>query len=162
MYGELKVQDKDEIKLKRLRADGGDKDGLMEADVRKKLKGKISSVTIFCNVAQVQVVNETYLVGILKNYSLSNLFDGEESKDGGGRSSSDSHYNQLSKKLFKDKKLNRLWEKAEKSGFTEVELKALKEEFSHHQDKLDEYYGIMESLTAEEKSLVSFLKVLIQ
>jgi len=60
----------------------------------------------------------------------------------------------IHKNLFKDKKLNKLWEKAERVGFTEKELKTLKEEFSHHQDKLDDYYMFMESLTNEDKNLM--------
>jgi len=100
---------------------------------------------VFCLIAPT---------GILNNFSLSNLFAEEYEADVGA-----DHENRLHKKLFKDKKLNRLWEKAEKSGFTEMELKALKDEFGHHQDKLDEYYAIMESLTAEEKSkLVNFYR----
>ncbi|XP_037069031.1 alpha-2-macroglobulin receptor-associated protein-like, partial [Pollicipes pollicipes] len=46
--------------------------------------------------------------------------------------------------LFKDKKLNRLWEKAEKAGFSQEELKQLREEFQHHQQRLDEYYELVE------------------
>jgi|LakMenEpi03Aug12_release.lakeMendotaPanAssembly.Ray.scaffolds.fasta_scaffold885185_1 hypothetical protein len=33
-------------------------------------------------------------------------------------------------------KLQKLWEKAEKSGLTSSELLALQEEFSHHQEKV--------------------------
>lgn len=36
-----------------------------------------------------------------------------------------------------------LWSKAETSGFTSEELSALKEEFTHHQDKIDQYYDIL-------------------
>lgn len=53
---------------------------------------------------------------------------------------SDKHIN---KSLFKDKKLNKLWQKAETAGFTNEELAALKEEFSHHQDKIDQYYSLL-------------------
>jgi hypothetical protein len=35
--------------------------------------------------------------------------------------------------LFKDKKLDKLWHKAQKSGLTEEELMILKSEFLHHQ-----------------------------
>jgi len=50
------------------------------------------------------------------------------------------------KSLFKDKKLVRLWEKAELSGFTAEELKSLKQEFDHHQDKVDVYYSLLENI----------------
>ena len=67
--------------------------------------------------------------------------------------------------IFKDKKLNKLWLKAESAGFTgsplvflliwcnnfiftswiaETELKTLKEEFVHHQEKVLEFYGLLE------------------
>ena len=41
LLSELKVQDKEELTLKKLKADGLDKDGLKEADVRMKLKSKL-------------------------------------------------------------------------------------------------------------------------
>jgi hypothetical protein len=39
----------------------------------------------------------------------------------------------LRRGLFKDKKLDKLWHKAQKSGLTEEELIVLKSEFLHHQ-----------------------------
>jgi len=56
---------------------------------------------------------------------------------------SDEHIN---KSLFKDKKLSKLWEKAERSGFTAEELRALKEEFNHHQDKIDQYFSLLKDM----------------
>ncbi|KAF4532393.1 hypothetical protein B566_EDAN003845 [Ephemera danica] len=54
---------------------------------------------------------------------------------------SDDHLNKL---IFKDKKLNKLWLKAERSGFTvAAELKTLHEEFTHHQDKIDQYQSLI-------------------
>jgi hypothetical protein len=89
--------------------------------------------------------------GILNSFALIEFFedDAKSDKEPHHHKDADNHIN---KSLFKDKKLNKLWEKAEKSGFNEKELKALKEEFVHHQDKIDEYYMLMESLTNEDKS----------
>jgi hypothetical protein len=42
--------------------------------------------------------------------------------------------------LFKDKKLDKLWHKAQKSGLTEEELMILKSEFLHHQVSLSHIY----------------------
>ena len=39
LYYELKLQDKEEIALKKLKSEIGDKDGLREAQVRKKFNG---------------------------------------------------------------------------------------------------------------------------
>lgn len=49
----------------------------------------------------------------------------------------------INKSMFKDKKLNKLWVKAEQSGFNVDELRALKEEFTHHQDKIDQYFSLL-------------------
>ncbi|KAG0723915.1 Alpha-2-macroglobulin receptor-associated protein [Chionoecetes opilio] len=121
LLSELKVQDKEELTLKKLKGDGMDKEGLKEADLRKKLRN----------------IMEKF--GLNADLREDNLVD----------SISEAHMNDLKersilKAIFKDKKLNRLWTKAEASGFTEVELKALKEEFQHHQDKVDEYYALVQ------------------
>jgi len=108
LYSELKVQDKDELTLKKLRGEGSDKDGSKDAEVRKKFNS------------------------ILLNYGL-----------GGTPDSSDSQQNPA-KALFKDKKLQRLWEKAEQAGLQGEELIALQEEFKHHQRKVDEYKALLE------------------
>jgi len=108
LYSELKVQDKDELTLKKLRGEGSDKDGSKDAEVRKKFNS------------------------ILLSYGL-----------GGTPDSSDSQQNPA-KALFKDKKLQRLWEKAEQAGLQGEELIALQEEFKHHQRKVDEYNALLE------------------
>lgn len=41
--------------------------------------------------------------------------------------------------IFKDKKLDKLWQKVINSGFDDEELMLLKEEFNHHQQKVEEY-----------------------
>lgn len=57
----------------------------------------------------------------------------------------------INKSLFKDKKLNQLWSKAEASGFTSEELAALKEEFTHHQEKIDQYYDLLSDVEGGKK-----------
>jgi hypothetical protein len=42
LFSELKIHDKEEVAWKRLKAEGLDKDGLKEAELRKKLTGKCS------------------------------------------------------------------------------------------------------------------------
>lgn len=113
---DLKEQDKDEITLKRLRAEGQDKDGLREADVRRKL-----------NI-------------ILRKYGLEDdlRFHPNFQKVG-----DDSEADAFDKQIFKDKKLDKLWKKAEMSGFSEEQLKVLKEEFKHHQEKINEYHQMI-------------------
>lgn len=69
--------------------------------------------------------------------------DYKRAKDQLLNEATDDHIN---KSLFKDKKLNKLWSKAEAAGFTTQELLALKEEFSHHQDKIDEYYSLLKNV----------------
>jgi len=113
LYSELKMQDKQELTLKRVRAEQGDKEGAMEAEVRKAF------------------------TGIMNTYGLA----GASSEDSENPSRSGQKLQQV---MFKDKKLNRLWEKAEKAGLTEEERLSLKQEFMHHQEKMDEYHKLLD------------------
>ncbi|XP_017775349.1 PREDICTED: alpha-2-macroglobulin receptor-associated protein [Nicrophorus vespilloides] len=119
IYSELKIHDKEEFTLKRLKSEGGDKDGLKEAELRKKL------LTIMD------------LYGLLEHFEDGRIRRKEHSSDTEGND------DYLNKSLFKDKKLIKLWSKAEAAGFTDSELAALKEEFDHHQDKVDQYYSLL-------------------
>ncbi|CAH2085270.1 unnamed protein product [Euphydryas editha] len=119
LYSDLMIQDKEEITLKRVKGEGGDKEGLKEAELRRKL------------------------TTIMDNYGLREHFE-----DVSGRRKEDPAYNSamdgyINKSLFKDKKLNMLWAKAEASGFTSEELSALREEFMHHQEKIDQYHDLL-------------------
>ncbi|KAK5649322.1 hypothetical protein RI129_000351 [Pyrocoelia pectoralis] len=121
LFGELKLHDKEEITWKKLKTEGKDKEGLKEAELRKKLLH----------------IMEMY--GLLEHFQ-DVMGTSKPSQDKVFNDANDDHIN---KSLFKDKKLNKLWSKAESAGFSYQELQALREEFSHHQDKIDEYYSIL-------------------
>jgi len=125
LYSELKVQDKHELTLKKLKAEGGDKEGTKEADVRKRF------------------------LTIMDNYGLSG--------NSGPDSTSILKDETKSNAIFKDKKLARLWEKAEKSGLTNEELVALQEEFQHHAAKIQEYQNLLE--IAKERGSEKFNEI---
>ncbi|XP_068623347.1 alpha-2-macroglobulin receptor-associated protein isoform X2 [Battus philenor] len=126
LYSDLMIQDKEEIILKRVKSEGGDKEGLKEADLRRKL------------------------TNIMNVYGLREHFDdkyvGRPKMDPSHNSATDEYIN---RSLFKDKKLNMLWSKAEASGFTPEELSALREEFIHHQEKIDQYYDLLGNVETE-------------
>ncbi|KAL3225811.1 hypothetical protein MRX96_049090 [Rhipicephalus microplus] len=54
--------------------------------------------------------------------------------------------------MFRDKKLNKLWIKVQKAGLSDQELRTLKEEFQHHQDKIDQFYATQDK---DEKDLAN-------
>ena len=87
LYSELVVQDKEELQLKRLKADNLDKDGLKEAELRKKFGAIIERF------------------GLAEHFGDDPVAQFEEEKT-------------KLNSFFKDKKLQRLWDKAETSGFT--------------------------------------------
>ena len=124
----MKLHDKEEITWKHLKADGKDKDGLKEAELRKKL------------------------ITIMGNYNLLDQADdvNDASKYRAHKPLNEASDKYLNKSFFKDKKLNKLWEKAETAGFTPEELAALKEEFGHHQDKVDQYYALLHDVKGGE------------
>ncbi len=105
LYSELKLQDKEEATLKRVKSEAGDKDGALEASVRKRFAG---------------IVNKYGLTKYGEDDAVKEEEEGRATKN----------------MYFKDKRLNRLWEKAEKAGLTEDELMTLKLEFRHHQAKV--------------------------
>ncbi|GLH07392.1 Alpha-2-macroglobulin receptor-associated protein [Gryllus bimaculatus] len=124
LFGELKIHDKEELAFKKMKAEGLDKDGMQEAVMRKRL------------------------IGIMSTYGLLEHFQELEDPRNQGQHkafNADSE-DYINKSLFKDKKLNKLWEKAEQAGFTASELKALREEFNHHQDKIDQYYSLLKEV----------------
>lgn len=124
LFSELKVHDKEELAWKRLKNDGLDKDGLKEAELRRKLTGIMSSY------------------GLLEHFE--DVTDPKKMKQ--HKSFNDASDDHINKSLFKDKKLNKLWDKAETSGFTVEELQALREEFNHHQEKIDQYYSLLKDV----------------
>ena len=81
LFSALKLQDKNELTLKKLKSEGGDKDGSKENEVRKKFNS------------------------IMISFGLGGT---QESVD-----NSDNNEAASSKTLFRDKKLQRLWDKAE-------------------------------------------------
>lgn len=128
MFGELKLHDKEEITWKHLKAEGKDKDGLKEAELRKKL------------------------MTVMEDYNLLDQKDDvdDPTKYRAHKALNDASDKYINKSLFKDKKLNKLWEKAETAGFTNEELAALKEEFEHHQDKVDQYYALLHDVKEKD------------
>lgn len=124
IFGELKIHDKEEITLKRIKSEGLDKEGLKEAELRKKLLDIMNRFDLIEHFEEVQDPLKH------KHHKAMN----EASED------------YINKSLFKDKKLNKLWAKAETAGFTTEELEALKEEFTHHQNKIDQYYAVLQDV----------------
>lgn len=93
------------------------------------------------------------LIGIMSTYDLLEVMDVDGANDPElykkhkpyeGKVKSDNYKN---KSLFKDKKLNKLWERAEVGGFSPEELQALKDEFLHHEEKVEMYYALLEKMT---------------
>lgn len=123
LFSDLKIHDKEEIASKHFRAEGKDRDGLGVARLRKKLIGIMSTYGLLEHFA------ETEDPQLLKRHKALN--DGS---------------NYVAKDVFNDKRLNKLWAKAEMAGFTHEELEALKEEFTHHQDKVDEYMSLLKDV----------------
>lgn len=125
-----------------MKAEGKDKDGLKEAELRKKL---LNIMSMFNLLDQAENVGDPDKAKPFKPLN----------------EASDKHIN---KSLFKDKKLNKLWQKAETAGFTQEELLALKDEFNHHQDKIDQYYALLHDVkgnpedNSESKQIIHIYK----
>lgn len=129
LYADLKIQDKVEIELKKLKAEDMDKDGLKEAEVRQRLMDFLEKYDM------------KKVISIPKPQDISNeipeTFDHQ----------------------LRDKKLQKLWKKAEFAGFSESEMEKLKEEFLHHQMKVDEYNSLQENFDPIADSEDNFIDI---
>lgn len=130
LFTELKIHDKEELAFKHQKAEKPKdfNDGMKEAELRKKLIGIMSTYDLL-EIIDLDDANEQ---------------EGKRQKPYEGKAKSDNYKN---KSLFKDKKLNKLWERAELGGFSPEELETLKEEFLHHEEKVQMYYSMLEKLT---------------
>ncbi|KAJ8724279.1 hypothetical protein PYW08_015753 [Mythimna loreyi] len=128
LYSDLMIQDKEELIYKRVKSEGGDKEGLKEAELRRKL------------------------TSIMSAYGLLHHFDPDATKEKDHPAYNSAMDDYINKSIFKDKKLNYLWTKAEASGFTMEELLALREEFTHHQEKIDQYYDLFDDESPKDDS----------
>ncbi|XP_054166745.1 alpha-2-macroglobulin receptor-associated protein-like isoform X2 [Oppia nitens] len=124
LMADFKAQDKEEITLKKFKSDGQDKDGVKEAQVRKQL------------------------AAILKKYGLSDSDKIDEEVDNNTSGKHRDHY--IDKQIFRDKKLDKLWKKAQNSGLNDEQLMILKEEFKHHEMKLKEYKQLIDDMNVSE------------
>ncbi|XP_043265839.1 alpha-2-macroglobulin receptor-associated protein [Colletes gigas] len=130
IFSDLQIHDKEEIAFKHFKSNGEDPNGEEEARLRKKLIGIMSTYGL------LEHFDDTEDPKLLKKHKPLN--DGS---------------NYVAKDVFRDKRLNKLWAKAEHGGFTHEELQTLKEEFQHHQDKVDEYMNLLKDVEAGDTEI---------
>lgn len=134
LRADLAKHELDELSLKKMKAHNQDKDGLFEAAVRKKL---LSIMTKYKLERYYDDVHPVY--------------DGDDTKRANLTKTKleKQNANSAPKPTFRDSKLDKLWKKAEKSGFSQEQLMILHEEFEHQQDKLDDHYETMNMIEEE-------------
>ncbi|XP_070587420.1 alpha-2-macroglobulin receptor-associated protein-like [Erythrolamprus reginae] len=121
LHSDLRLQEKDELGWKKLKAAGRDEDGEREARLRRRLE-----VT-------------------MTKYGLSGKKDGQQPWE-------TNHLREdPAQGGLGDPRLEKLWNKAKSSGkFSEEQLERLWREFQHHQDKVQEYDLLLETLSRTE------------
>ncbi|MCI4376133.1 hypothetical protein PGIGA_G00184770 [Pangasianodon gigas] len=123
LHSDLKIQEKDELQWKKLKADGLDEDGEREAKLRRNF-----------NI-------------ILAKYGM----DGKKDNRALDSNNLKDHDAKLGE-MFDDPRLDKLWNKAKTSGkFSEEELLSLRKEFEHHKDKIHEYNIVMDTVSRTEE-----------
>ncbi|XP_042303812.1 alpha-2-macroglobulin receptor-associated protein [Sceloporus undulatus] len=132
LHSDLKIQEKDELQWKKLKAEGLDEDGEKEAKLRRNL----------------DVILAKYGMNGKKDAppgATNYIKDGLEEED-----------------LLDDPRLVKLWNKAKSSGkFSEEELEKLWREFRHHKEKVHEYNILMEAISRTEdlhKNMITALE----
>ncbi|XP_053477906.1 alpha-2-macroglobulin receptor-associated protein [Ictalurus furcatus] len=123
LHSDLKIQEKDELQWKKLKAEGLDEDGEREAKLRRNF-----------NI-------------ILAKYGM----DGKKDNRAMDSNNLKDHDVKLGE-MFEDPRLDKLWNKAKTSGkFSEEELQSLRKEFEHHKDKIHEYNIVMDTVSRTEE-----------
>ena len=124
---DLKAQDKEELALKKMKADNLDKDGIKETQIRRQLSA------------------------ILQKYGLVEHYKSEDDSDNNSSAKSDKRTDDyIDKQIFRDKKLDKLWKKAQNTGLDDEQMKILKEEFRHHEEKIEQYNQIIDDINARQ------------
>ena len=80
LYSQLKVQDKDELTLKKLRAEGSDKEGVKEAEVRRRFAGIMESFGLAGGQVEAREAGEDTPKALFRDKKLVRLWE----KVGGG------------------------------------------------------------------------------
>ncbi|XP_030643914.1 alpha-2-macroglobulin receptor-associated protein [Chanos chanos] len=123
LHSDLKLQEKDELHWKKLKAEGLDENGEREAKLRRNF-----------NI-------------ILAKYGMDGKKDTRTME-----SNSLKDHDVKEGDTFDDPRLDKLWNKAKTSGkFSEEELQSLRREFQHHKDKIHEYNLIMDTVSRTEE-----------
>ncbi|KAL2097422.1 hypothetical protein ACEWY4_006629 [Coilia grayii] len=123
LHSDLKIQEKDELQWKKLKAEGLDEDGEREAKLRRNF-----------NV-------------ILAKYGMDGKKDTRTMENNNLKD-----HDVREGDIFDDPRLDKLWNKAKSSGkFSEDELQSLRREFQHHKDKIHEYNILMDTVTRTEE-----------
>ncbi|KAI5617507.1 alpha-2-macroglobulin receptor-associated protein, partial [Silurus asotus] len=122
LHSDLKIQEKDELQWKKLKAEGLDEDGEREAKLRRNF-----------NI-------------ILAKYGM----DGKKDNRALDSANLKDHDSKLGE-IFGDPRLEKLWNKAMTSGkFSEEELQSLRKEFEHHKEKIHEYNIMIDTVSRTE------------
>ncbi|XP_048851656.1 alpha-2-macroglobulin receptor-associated protein [Brienomyrus brachyistius] len=123
LHSDLKIQEKDELRWKKMKAEGLDEDGEKEAKLRR-------SFNVILAKYGMDGKKDT------RPLESNNLKD-HETKEGD---------------LFDDPRLDKLWNKAKSSGkFSEEELLSLRREFEHHKEKVQDYNILMDTVSRTEE-----------
>ncbi|KAA0722139.1 Alpha-2-macroglobulin receptor-associated protein [Triplophysa tibetana] len=123
LHSDLKIQEKDELHWKKLKAEGLDEDGEREAKLRRNFS----------------IILAKYGMDGKKD---TRTLDSNRLKD----------HDVIEGDTFDDPRLDKLWNKAKTSGkFSDEELQSLLREFQHHKDKINEYNIVMDTVSRTEE-----------
>uniref|UniRef100_A0AAY5KBI7 Low density lipoprotein receptor-related protein associated protein 1 n=1 Tax=Esox lucius TaxID=8010 RepID=A0AAY5KBI7_ESOLU len=123
LHSDLKIQEKDELQWKKIKAEGMDENGEREAKLRR-------SFNVILAKYGMDGKKDT------RSLESNNLKDHDRTDEDG----------------FDDPRLDKLWNKAKTSGkFSEEEMASLKREFQHHKDKIREYNIVMDTVSRTEE-----------
>jgi len=125
LFADLLIQDREQLKAKKIMADGNGEDGEVQAATRQKL------------------------MDIMKKYGIYEIMEGGPH---GVSSENEVIKENIAKQdghkmdSVVEKKVDRLWKMAKQGGFSDSELADLKKELDHHEKRMEEFRLVRDEL----------------
>ncbi|KAG9342504.1 hypothetical protein JZ751_016507 [Albula glossodonta] len=155
LHSDLRIQEKEELQWKKLKAEGLDENGEKEAKLRRSFNGNGEGEGGggACTKWEGSLSSQHWPVAPLPAQLILAKYGMDGKKDTRGLESNNlKDYEHKEGDMFDDPRLDKLWNKAKNSGkFSEEELQTLRREFQHHKDKIQEYNIVMDTVSRTEE-----------
>ncbi|XP_072849196.2 alpha-2-macroglobulin receptor-associated protein isoform X3 [Pogona vitticeps] len=147
LHSDLRLQEKDELRWKKLKAEGLDEDGEKEAKLRRDLDDSHK------NVISLAEEESPFKEELLHNKHSELKEKLHSINQGFERLRRVSHQGYDSTSEFEEPRVIDLWDMAKSTNFTQEELESLREELKHFEAKVEKHHHYQKQLEISHQKL---------